>query len=81
MLFAREFDPAALGRIQGVFFLLLQPGLVLGPVIAGALYDGGHGYTAAFAGLAAVTLAMCLPMATLLPRQRSGKLAPLPARR
>lgn len=70
MLFARDFDPAAIGRIQGVLFLLLQPGLVLGPVVAGALYDHGYGYTAAFAGLAAVAIAMCLPMATLLPRAR-----------
>lgn len=70
MLLARDFGPAAIGRIQGVLFLLLQPGLVLGPVIAGALYDRGYGYAAAFAGLAAVSLAMCLPVAPLLPRPR-----------
>ncbi len=70
MLLARDFGPAAIGRIQGVLFLLLQPGLVLGPVVAGALYDHGYGYAAAFAGLAAVSLAMCLPIAPLLPRPR-----------
>ncbi|HLZ71261.1 MAG TPA: MFS transporter [Dehalococcoidia bacterium] len=69
MLFARDFDPAALGRIQGVFFLLLQPGLVLGPVIAGALYDNGHGYAPAFTGFALIAVVMCLPLAALLPRR------------
>jgi len=68
MLFARDFDPAAIGRIQGVLFLLLQPGLVLGPVIAGALYDRGFGYAPSFTGMALIALAMCLPMAALLPR-------------
>lgn len=78
MLFAREFDPAALGRIQGVLFLLLQPGLVLGPVIAGALYDRGFGYAPSFTGMAIIALAMCLPMATLLPGglRRAAEAAP-----
>jgi sugar phosphate permease len=78
MLFAREFSPAAIGRIQGVLFLLLQPGLVLGPVVAGALYDHGYGYAPSFTGMAAITLAMCLPMAVLLPQgqRRAAEAAP-----
>ncbi|MHB8577745.1 MAG: MFS transporter, partial [Dehalococcoidia bacterium] len=67
MIVARYYGPAAFGRIQGILYVVLLPGRVLGPVLAGALHDAGHGYGGAFVLFAALTLLMLLPLLTLRP--------------
>lgn len=77
LIFTRYFGPGAFGRIQGIFFVVLLPGRVLGPVIAGALHDAGHGYGPAFVGFALLTLAMAPPLLALRPP--APRLSPSPS--
>ena len=65
LLLRRYYGPRIYGRVLGAHFLVLIPGRVLGPVLAGAFHDRGHGYGSAFWLFAALSLAMILPMARL----------------
>ncbi len=65
VMLAEYYGPAAFGRIQGAHFAALLPGTVIGPVIAGALHDGGHGYGAGFILFACVSLATAMPLLLL----------------
>lgn len=67
LLLLRYFGPRAIGRILGMHFLILIPGRVLGPVVAGALHDGGYGYGDAFVLLAVISLLMIVPAMLLRP--------------
>jgi MFS family permease len=75
LLLVRYFGPRAFGRILGMHLIVLIPGRVLGPVVAGSFHDAGRGYGSAFALLAVASLAMTLP-ALLLRQPRSPALVP-----
>jgi MFS family permease len=76
LLLVRYFGPRAFGRILGTHLIVLIPGRVLGPVIAGAFHDAGRGYGGAFALFAAASLAMTLPAVMLRPPRLSAPIAP-----
>ncbi|MGI8550595.1 MAG: MFS transporter [Dehalococcoidia bacterium] len=67
LLMLRYFGTRAFGRILGVHLVVVLPGRVLGPVIAGALHDSGHGYSSGFLLFAVISLAMTAPAAILRP--------------
>lgn len=73
LLLLRYFGRRAFGRILGVQQFLLIPTRVLGPVVAGAVNDAGHGYGAAFVFYAAASLLMTLPMLLLRPPRISSR--------
>jgi MFS family permease len=72
---AARFGAEHVGRIYGALMLALLPGGVLGPVFAGALYDAGIGYLAAFAVFAAVNVAIVVALATLRVEGRGASRA------
>lgn len=76
MLLLRYYGSRTYGRILGAHFLVLIPGRVLGPVLAGAFHDRGYGYGSAFWLYALLTVIMVLPMLYLrapLPRLAAGR--------
>jgi sugar phosphate permease len=70
----RYYGLRAFGRIQGVLYVTLLAGRVGGPVLAGYLHDGGHGYGGAFLLLAAASLVSVPALLLLRPPWRE----PLP---
>lgn len=48
LLVGRRFGTAYLGRIYGLLLLTLVPGGVLGPIVAGAVFDASGSYAAVF---------------------------------
>lgn len=77
VLLVGYYGPSAFGRIQGMYFVTLLPGRVLGPVIAGALHDGGYGYGPGFAIFAVVSLATVLPLLMLRTPARQVGVVPV----
>jgi len=73
LLLLRYYGPGAFGRIQGMHFLVLLPARVLGPVVAAALHDSGHGYSAAFTLFAIISLAMVVPVLFLRPPRLASR--------
>jgi len=67
LLLRRYYGPHIYGRLLGAHFLILIPGRVLGPVLAGAFHDRGYGYGGAFWLFATLSLLMVLPMLRLRP--------------
>jgi MFS family permease len=67
LLLLRYFGAAAYGRILGLHFAVVLLGRVLGPIIAGALHDGGYGYGMAFVVFALLSVAMIVPVLRLRP--------------
>jgi MFS family permease len=67
LLLRRYYGPRIYGRVLGLHFLVLVPGRVLGPVLAGALHDRGYGYGSAFWLFAALSLLMIPPLLRLRP--------------
>lgn len=72
LLLRRYYGPRIYGRVLGAHFLVLIPGRVLGPVLAGAFHDHGYGYGSAFWLFAPLILLMVLPMARLRPPLADG---------
>jgi MFS family permease len=66
----------AFGRIQGVLYVTLIAGRVGGPVLAGFLHDGGHGYGGAFLLFAALSLISVPALLALRPPWRDQLPAP-----
>jgi len=65
LLLLRYYGSRTYGRILGAHFMVLIPGRVIGPVLAGAFHDRGYGYGSAFWLFALLTVIMVLPMLRL----------------
>ena len=76
LLLVRYYGTRASGRILGVHFLVLVPGRVLGPVLAGAFHDRGYGYGGAFGLFTLLTVLMIVPMLRLRPPRLPAHASP-----
>ncbi len=68
LVIAQRFGSAHLGRVYGLLLLALVPGGILGPLIAGRVFDATGGYAPVFAAFAVGNVTAVLALACIRRR-------------
>ena len=73
LIIVQRFGLENLGRVYGLLLLALVPGGVVGPVLAGRVFDATGSYTEVFAGFVVANLLAVVALAALTPtNHRTG---------